>query len=306
MLGLKERPVLAEPTLLSNLERLLDDLPRDQHALPYYLFYNGRLITPKHPQEALDFRIDESNHRFIDIGKQCQATIIECLISEDDSSSFMESQTTIRLDSGAKLNHCLLQQSTSEKTLRSQTHIHQKNSSTYHGTTLLIGGLLNQCFLNLHLEEAHAQAKIYGLQIAKGFEKMEQKLCMNHQSPHGQTHVKTRGVADDRSTLSFQGTIMVQKEAFNSDAALDNKNLLLSDKATIHTQPQLDIHHSDVRCTHGATVGHLDLEALFYLQSRGIAAPEAQALLIDAFIHPMLEGLSKPLALFVRGLIDGS
>lgn len=298
--------MLAEPKLLSNLERLLDYLPRDQHTVPYYLFCNGQLISPKPQQEPLDFTIDENNHRFIDIGKQRQVTIVECFISHDDSPSSIESHTTITLNKDAILNHCILQQSVSDGTLRSQTHIHQKNSSIYHGTTLLIGGLLNQCVLNLYLEEAHAQASIYGLQIAKGSEKIEQTICMNHISPHCQTHVKTRGVAHDRSTLSFQGTIVVQKEAFNSDAALENKNLLLSDKATIHTQPQLDIHHSDVRCTHGATVGHLDQDALFYLQSRGIAAQEAQALMIDAFIHPMLEGLSKPLAIFVRGLIDGS
>ena len=298
--------MLAEPKRLSDLKPLLDYLSGDQNTVPYYLFYNGQLITPKPAQAPLDFRVDESNHRFINIGKQGQATIIECFISEGNASSLIESQTTITLNNDATLNHCILQQSISDNTIRSQTHIHQKNSSIYQGTTLLIGGLLNQCVLNLHLEEAHAQASVYGLQIAKGFEKIEKTICMNHQSPHCQTHVKTRGVAHDRSTLSFQGTIMVQKEAFNSDAALENKNLLLSDKATIHTQPQLDIHHSDVRCTHGAAVGHLDHDALFYLQSRGISAQEAQALLIDAFTHPMLEGLSKPLALFVRGLIDGS
>ncbi len=306
MLALKEPPVLAEPKLLSDLECLLDDLPRDQDALLYYLFYNGQLITPKPAQEPLDFRVDKNNHRFIHIGKQRQVTLVECFISEDDSSSFIESQTTITLDAHATLHHCILQQAMSDGTLRSQTHIHQKNISIYQGTTLLIGGLLNQCLLNLHLEETHAQANIYGLQIGKGCEKIEQRLCMNHQSPHCQTHVKTRGVAHDRSTLSFHGTIIVQKEAFNCDAALENKNLLLSDKAILHTQPQLDIHQAAVRSTYGATVGHLDLEALFYLQSRGISAQEAKALLIDAFIHPMLEGLSKPLALFVRGLINGS
>ncbi len=306
MVALKEPPVLVEPKLLSDLKRLLDDLPRDQPTLPYYIFYNGQLITPKPTQEPLDFRTNENNHRFITIAKQRQAIIIECFFSEEVSSSFIESQTTITLDSHATLHHCILQQAISNSTLRSQTHIHQKNNSVYQGTTLLIGGLLNQCLLNLHLEETHAQANIYGLQIGKDCEKIEHALSMNHQSPHCQTHVKTRGVAHDRSTLSFQGTIIVQKEAFNCDAALENKNLLLSDKATLHTQPQLDIHQADVRCTHGATVGHLDLEALFYLQSRGIAAQEAKVLLIDAFIHPMLEGLSKPLALFVRGLIHGS
>jgi len=296
--------VLAETKLQSDLERFLDSLPPDKRV-PCYLFYNGQLLTPKSTQEPLDFKTDKNNHRFIYIAKQRQATIIECFSSQGDSS-LIEYQTTITLDKDATLNHCMLQQSMSEGTLRSQTQIHQKNNSAYHGTTLLIGGLLNRCVLNLHLEEAHAQASVYGLQIAKGFEKIEQAFYMNHQSPHCQTTVKTRGVAHDRSTLSFQGTIIVQKEAFNSDAALENKNLLLSDKATIYTQPQLDIHHSDVRCTHGATVGHLEQDTLFYLQSRGIEAQEAQTLLIDAFIHPMFEGLSKPLALFMRGLIDGS
>ena len=336
--------MLADLRRDQSTESVLGYLPGDLDAMPRYLFCNGFCVNTRLEQEAsgknntLSFQRDPITNTLnlhiadqavlgdpiyilhlinarhpsgmgqilhtIHLGKNSQASLIEMFVLQDKIP--VRSCTTLTLDKDARLQHCLLQRAYSEGSLHAETHVHQKTNSTYRGTSLLCGGALNQCRINLYLEEPQAEATLYGLAIAKGSEKLEQIFNIHHQSTQGRTSVKTRGVAYDRSRLSFHGTIHVATDATQNHAALENKNLLLSERATIHTQPQLDIYNADVQCTHGATVGHLDEEALFYLRSRGIFEKEAKDLLIVAFLEPMLEGLSQPLADFLRACCHGS
>ncbi len=325
--------MLAEPLLKTTIQDILQYIPGYPTILPSYLFCDGERIGSEKPhpsqknvlgmayhqpsKESFELRIadhhridepiyilhlsDEKPQSFIHIGRQSQVLIVEMFISS--------AKTHFTLDPEAQLKHCILQwpsHNVAPAALSTQIHIHQKKASVYQANSLLMGGPFNQSALHLHLEEAYTESKIYGIQQAKGSDKVEQTIEINHQSPHSQSQVKIRGVAFDQSTLSFQGMIRVKKEAFKTDASLENKNLLLSDKAQINTQPELAIENADVRCTHGATVGHLEPEALFYLQSRGISKKNAQDLLIHAFSDPMLTGLSKPLSTLIRDLLDGS
>ncbi len=322
--------MLAEPSFKTqSIQSLLQYLPGHPTTLPPYLFCDGeRILCEKlHPPQtnalgieyhqpspnSFELRIpdghkidepiyivhllDNNPQYFIHLGRQSQAVIVEIFMSG--------AKTHFTLNPESQLKHCLLQRSFANHSIQSQIHIHQKKASLYHANTLLELGFSNQCDLHLHLEEAHAVSQVYGIQQAKGLDKVEQTIKVDHQKPHCRTQIKTRGVAFDQANLSFHGTIRVGKEAFKTDASLENKNLLLSDKAQINTQPELDIENADVRCTHGATVGHLEKEVLFYLQSRGISEKMAQDLLIHAFTAPMLEGLSKPLVTLIRDLLDG-
>ena len=117
---------------------------------------------------------------------------------------------------------------------------------------------------------------------------------MHHQQPDCESHQDYKGIFGDRSTGVFNGKIIVDKIAQKTNAFQQNNNLLISDKASINTKPQLEIFADDVKCSHGCTVGQLDSDALFYLRSRGIPHKEAEALLMYAFANNVLESVRIP------------
>ena len=128
-----------------------------------------------------------------------------------------------------------------------------------------------------------AEATLNGLYIVNGSQHVDNHTAIDHAKPHGTSHELYKGILDGESSAVFNGRIMVRKDAQKTDSKQTNKNLVLSDDAVIETKPELQIFADDVRCTHGATIGQLDAEALFYLQSRGIGRSEARSLLTYAF-----------------------
>jgi Fe-S cluster assembly protein SufD len=141
---------------------------------------------------------------------------------------------------------------------------------------------------HIALTEPHSKAEFKALMMPKQSERMEISLCMEHQAPDCESNTLCRGVVKDKAQTFFTGKIIVKENAQNSIAKLENKNLLLSNEAFCHTEPQLEIYNDEVKCSHGATVGHLDLDALFYLRSRGLSLEEAEEFMIQAFIAPIL------------------
>jgi Fe-S cluster assembly protein SufD len=114
-------------------------------------------------------------------------------------------------------------------------------------------------------------------------------MLVEHAQPHCNSHEYFNGILDDRSRGVFHGRILVRPEAQKTDAKQTNKNLLLSDTATVDTKPQLEIYADDVKCTHGATVGQLEEDSIFYLRARGIGLPTARRILIHAFAGEIIE-----------------
>jgi Fe-S cluster assembly protein SufD len=112
---------------------------------------------------------------------------------------------------------------------------------------------------------------------------------IDHAKPHATSHEVYKGILDGTANAVFNGRIIVRVDAQKTDSKQTNKNLVLSDNAVIHTKPELQIHADDVRCTHGATIGQLDAESMFYLQSRGIGKKEARALLTHAFAQDIID-----------------
>jgi Fe-S cluster assembly protein SufD len=112
---------------------------------------------------------------------------------------------------------------------------------------------------------------------------------IDHAKPHGTSHELYKGILDGTASAVFNGRIIVRKDAQKTDSKQTNKNLVLSDNSVIHTKPELQIHADDVRCTHGATIGQLDAEAMFYLQSRGIGRQDARSLLTYAFAQDIID-----------------
>jgi len=135
------------------------------------------------------------------------------------------------------------------------------------------------------------ECTLNGLYTVSGKQHVDTRTVIDHAKPHANSHELYKGILDGQSSAVFNGKIIVRKDAQKTDAKQTNKNLVLSEDATINTKPQLEIFADDVKCTHGATVGQLDADAMFYLRSRGIGVDEARALLIEAFARELIDGI---------------
>lgn len=165
-------------------------------------------------------------------------------------------------------------------------------------TFCLDGNIKNNLKVNLSGELA--SASLFGLSIGSGNEIMENHIFMHHKSGHTESHQTYKSILKDRSMGVFDGKIRVDKGADKSNAYQLNKNILLSDEATMNSKPQLEIFADDVKCTHGATTGQIDREAIFYLKSRGIGEDEARKILIEAFVEDLVSGINDT---EIRGVI---
>ena len=133
-----------------------------------------------------------------------------------------------------------------------------------------------------------------GVTILEGKQHVDHNTLVHHTQPNCESHQDYKGVFSDRSTGVFNGKVLVDKIAQKTDAFQSNNNILLDDKASINSKPQLEIFADDVKCSHGCTIGQLDEEALYYLRSRGIPLKEAKALLMFAFANKVLTGVKIP------------
>jgi Fe-S cluster assembly protein SufD len=159
--------------------------------------------------------------------------------------------------------------------------------------------------LHLLLEEEHTESHLYGLYLAAGNQLVDNHTLVDHQKPSCQSNELYKGVLLEQSTGVFNGKIYVHKDAQKTNAFQQNNNLVLSNKATIDSKPQLEIYADDVKCSHGTTVGQFSEEALFYLRSRGIGEDTAKGLLVSAFAFDVTEKIKIPeLEVYINRLIS--
>ena len=166
-------------------------------------------------------------------------------------------------------------------------------STNFSTHSISLGGALVRNDVNVVLSEG-TEATVNGLYIVNGTQHVDNHTSIDHAKPHGTSHELYKGILDDKSAAVFNGRIIVRKDAQKTDSKQTNKNLVLSDDAVIDTKPELQIHADDVRCTHGATIGQLDAESLFYLQSRGIGKQQARSLLTYAFAQDIIDRIQVP------------
>ena len=161
-------------------------------------------------------------------------------------------------------------------------------SASFSSHSISLGGALVRNDANAILSEG-SDATLNGLYIVNGTQHIDNHTIIDHAKPHGTSHEMYKGILDGKAHAVFNGKIIVRKDAQKTDSKQTNKNLVLSDDAVIDTKPELQIFADDVRCTHGATIGQLDAESLFYLQSRGIGKSEARSLLTYAFAQDIVD-----------------
>jgi Fe-S cluster assembly protein SufD len=216
-----------------------------------------------------------------DIGKSARAT--------NDGVYFTNTVSEIALGEGAVLEYHRIQQESERAFHFGRLQFHQERSSSLATHSIALGGALVREEVKAVLDGEGAEATLNGLYVVSGRQHIDNQTTLDHAQPHCSSREVYKGVLDGESTAVFNGKIIVRKDAQKTDSKQSNKNLLLSEKAIIDTKPALEIYADDVKCTHGATVGQIDPEAVFYLRSRGIGRQEARDLLTYAFANDLLE-----------------
>ncbi len=172
-----------------------------------------------------------------------------------------------------------------------KTQIYQEDRSTFSHYSINFGGKIVRNDLKSKLDGENIECNYYGLYLASGDQHIDNHTFVDHAKPNSVSNELYKGILDDNSKGVFSGKILVQQPAQKTNAYQSNKTVLLSDEASVDTKPQLEIYADDVKCSHGATVGHLDKTAYFYILSRGIPAELAKSMLIRAFVNDVIENI---------------
>lgn len=223
-----------------------------------------------------------------------EVQIIERHQSLTGNEVFTNSVTEIFAGKDAIVDYYKVQNDAPTASLVDNTYISQKNNSVVRVHTFSLGGKLIRNNLNFYQNGERVDSTLKGVTILGDKQHVDHHTLVHHAQPNCESHQDYKGIFGDSSTGVFNGKIIVDKIAQKTDAFQQNNNILLSDKSTINSKPQLEIFADDVKCSHGCTIGQLDDEALFYLRSRGIPKKEAKALMMYAFANNVLESVRIP------------
>lgn len=227
-------------------------------------------------------------------GAQCQVAIAQVHASLTPGASFSNQACQFILAPQAVVTHTWVQRLdvAASHVSRILAVVGRDASFTSHAVSL--GAALSRCDLVVKLAAEGASCVLNGLYATDGTQHVDFHTAIEHAQPHTTSVQLYKGLLDGASTGVFNGKVMVRPHAQKTSAMQVNRNLLLSAKAQINTKPQLEIFADDVKCSHGATIGQLDLSALFYLRSRGLSAEQARQVLLHAFASEVLSGVEPP------------
>jgi Fe-S cluster assembly protein SufD len=237
-------------------------------------------------------------------GRHSRATVIESYVSLRDSGYFTNAVTEISVGEGAHVDHYKMQRESESAFHVGTVQIRQARDSRLHSFSFAVGGSLARTNIYTSLDGDAATCTLNGLYLTDGTQHIDNQTSIEHIAPNCPSHEVYKGVLDGRSHAVFNGKVYVHPEAQKTDGKQSNNNLLLSPGARVDTKPQLEIFADDVKCTHGATVGRLDEQAMFYLNSRGIGPETARVLLTYAFAADVLETIElEPLKVQLEKMV---
>jgi Fe-S cluster assembly protein SufD len=222
-------------------------------------------------------------------GARSGCVIVEHFVGFGDNAYWTNAVTRIVADEQADVQHYRLQQESSKAFHIASVAAAQQRASCFTSHAFAFGGALSRTGIDTSLNAANAQATLNGLYFVGGRQHVDHHTRIDHAEPHGTSREYYRGVLDGAARGVFNGRVIVHRDAQQTDTHQANHNLLLSRDAEIDTKPQLEIYADDVKCTHGATVGQLDENQLFYLRARGVEERMARALLTYAFARDIVE-----------------
>lgn len=228
------------------------------------------------------------------VGENSHVQIIERHQSLTDNPVFTNSVTEVFAEKRAIVDYYKIQNDKHNASLIDNTYASQQRESNCSFHTFSFGGKLTRNNLNIYQKGERIESTMKGVTIIEGKQHVDHSTLVHHTQPNCQSNQDYKGVFDDRSVGVFDGKVLVDKIAQKVNAFQSNNNMLVSDRATINSKPQLEIFADDVKCSHGCTIGQLDKEALFYLETRGIPLKEARALLMYAFANNVLSSVKIP------------
>jgi Fe-S cluster assembly protein SufD len=237
-------------------------------------------------------------------GANSQAAIVETYAALDEGVYFTNGVTEIVLGENAIIDHSKVQRESKEAFHIATQQVHQDRGSNLTSHSVTLGGGLVRNDVNVVLDAEGCECTLNGLYLGHGRQHIDNHTRIDHARPRCASHELYKGILDGKAHGVFNGKIFVHQDAQKTDAKQTNKTLLLSEDAVINSKPQLEIYADDVKCTHGATIGQLDEEAVFYLRSRGIGREAARSLLTYAFandiisrikVEPIRAGLERAL-----------
>lgn len=311
--------VLPDTCRIMNLSALLDQQPEPFHSIwkanemaennsftqlntafmqegaYIYLAANTQLDSPI---EILFINTDETPHRLIPLRniiiaeENSQATLIEKYIDktpENNTHYFLNSVTECHLATDSRIEHYKLITEAKQAQHVSHLYVSQQKNSQFSAYSLALSGALIRSDVTVRLLAQQACCQLKGLYYAQGQQQVDHCTVIDHVSPDTHSEEFYKGIINDHARATFNGKLMIREQANLSKAKQLNKNLLLSSQAEVNSKPQLEIFTDDIQCTHGASIGQLDKEALFYLRARGLTATEATDVLIKAFIQDIIE-----------------
>jgi Fe-S cluster assembly protein SufD len=221
-------------------------------------------------------------------GANSEAQVAEAYATIRNCVYFTNAVTEFVVGENARIDHYKLQEESTEAFHVATLQLQLEKGSTFSSHYLGFGGGLVRNQVRAHLGGQGCECTLNGLYVASGTQHLDNLTVIDHAMPRCASHELYKGILDGKAHGVFNGKIFVHQDAQKTDAKQTNQTLLLSDDAVINTKPQLEIYADDVKCTHGATVGQLDDEAIFYLRSRGIGEAQARALLTFAFANDIV------------------
>lgn len=250
-----------------------------------------RPIEMIHVSVELDVpRVAQPRHLIV-LGEAAQAVLIERYVSLGQVLYCTNSVVEVSLSSDAVLKHDRVQAESPNAFHISGVYLSQARGSRYEGVNIGMGAVWARTDLFVRFLGEHAECDLRGLYLAGDQQLMDYHLDVDHAVPSCTSHETFKGILYGRGRAVFDGRVLVAEGAQKTDAAMSNKNLILSENAEVDTKPQLEIRADDVKCSHGTTVGQLEPEMLFYLRSRGISTAQARRMLCLGFAGEIIEGL---------------
>jgi len=221
--------------------------------------------------------------------RDSRVTVIESYVSLNEAAYFTNAVTELVAEENALVEHLKFQDENQQAFHIATVAAHCGRASNVVTHSIALGAKLSRSNIFATLAGEGLECILNGLYLTRGEQLADHYMIVDHAQPHGASHEYFNGILADKSKGVFHGRILVRPDAQKTDAKQTNKNLLLSDHATADTKPQLEIYADDVKCTHGATIGQLNEESIFYLRSRSIPLEKARRMLIHAFAGEIID-----------------
>lgn len=254
---------------------------------------DGKMV--ERPLQVLYINGDENNavlsspKNLIVVGKNAYASVISNYAGLVEDKYFSNINTEVHVDENGNLDLYKIQNESNNAYHIERVEAHQEKQSVFSHYNISFGGELVRNDINSTMNDEFVETNYYGLYLGSEKQHIDNHTFVDHAKPNCESNELYKGILDDKSRGVFNGRILVRKDAQKTNAYQSNKAVLLSKTATIDTKPELEIYADDVKCSHGATVGHLDDTAYFYIRSRGVPSDLAKSMLIRAFADDVVE-----------------